>query len=145
MKKILIIHGPNLNLLGKREPDVYGKFSLEDINKKIKKLAKEKNVSVEVFQSNHEGEIVDIIGKSPKKYSAIVMNPAAYTHTSVAIRDAVAAIDIPVVEVHLSNIYHREEFRHKSLVAGVATGQISGFGTNSYLLGLLAAIEIVKK
>ena len=144
MKKILIIHGPNLGLLGLREPDIYGKFSLEDINKQIKKLAKEKKVSVDILQSNHEGEIVDAIGSSPKKYAAIVINPAAYTHTSVAIRDAVAAIDIPVVEVHLSNIYRREEFRHKSLLAAAATGQISGFGVNSYLLGVLAAIELIK-
>ncbi|PIU83458.1 MAG: type II 3-dehydroquinate dehydratase [Elusimicrobia bacterium CG06_land_8_20_14_3_00_38_11] len=145
MKKILIIHGPNLGLLGLREPDIYGKFSLEDINKQIKKLAKEKKVSVDILQSNHEGEIVDAIGSSPKKYAAIVINPAAYTHTSVAIRDAVAAIDIPVVEVHLSNIYRREEFRHKSLLAAAATGQISGFGVNSYLLGVLAAIELINK
>ncbi len=145
MRKILIIHGPNLSLLGKREPDIYGKFSLDDINKKIKKLAKEKKFSVDFLQSNHEGKIVDAIGNSPKKYDAIVINPAAYTHTSVAIRDAVAAIDIPVVEVHLSNIYRREEFRHKSLVAAAATGQISGFGVNSYLLGVLASIEIIKK
>lgn len=145
MKKILVIHGPNLNLLGKREPDIYGKFSLGDINKKIKKVAKEKKVSVDFLQSNHEGEIVDAVGSSPKKYDAIVINPAAYTHTSVAIRDAVSAIDVPVVEVHLSNIYRREEFRHKSLVAASATGQISGFGVNSYLLGVLAAIELIKK
>ena len=145
MKKILIIHGPNLGLLGLREPDIYGKFSLEDINKQIKKLAKEKKVSVDILQSNHEGEIVDAIGSSPKKYATIVINPAAYTHTSVAIRDAVAAIDIPVVEVHLSNIYRREEFRHKSLLAAAATGQISGFGVNSYLLGVLAAIELINK
>ncbi|MBI5574429.1 MAG: type II 3-dehydroquinate dehydratase [Elusimicrobia bacterium] len=144
MKKVLIIHGPNLGLLGLREPDIYGNFSLDAINEKIKKLAKEKKVSVDFLQSNHEGEIVDAIGSSPKKYDAIVINPAAYTHTSVAIRDAVAAIDIPVVEVHLSNIYRREEFRHKSLVAA-AMGQISGFGVNSYLLGLLAAIEIINK
>ena len=144
MKKILVIHGPNLGLLGLREPDIYGKFSLEDINKKIKKLAKEKKVVVDFLQSNHEGKIVDAIGSSPKKYDAIVINPAAYTHTSVAIRDAISSIDIPVVEVHLSNIYRREEFRHKSLVAAAATGQISGFGVNSYLLGLLAAIELIK-
>ncbi|MBN1383662.1 MAG: type II 3-dehydroquinate dehydratase [Elusimicrobia bacterium] len=144
-RRILIIHGPNLNLLGKREPEIYGKFSLEDINKEIKKLAKEKKVAVDILQSNHEGEIVDAIGSSSKKYSAIVINPAAYTHTSVAIRDAVSAIDVPVVEVHLSNIYHREEFRQKSLIAGVATGQISGFGANSYLLGFLAAVELINK
>ena len=145
MKKILIIHGPNLNLLGKREPDIYGNFSLDALNKRIKKLAKEKKVVVVFLQSNHEGEIVDAIGSSPKKYDAIVINPAAYTHTSVAIRDAISSIDIPVVEVHLSNIYRREEFRHKSLVADAATGQISGFGVNSYLLGLLAAIELINK
>ena len=145
MNKILVIHRPNLGLLGKREPDIYGNFSLEDINKKIKKLAKEKKVSVDFLQSNHEGKIVDAIGSSPKKYDAIVINPAAYTHTSVAIRDAVSAIDVPVVEVHLSNIYRRVEFRHKSLVAAAATGQISGFGVNSYLLGLLAAIELINR
>ena len=145
MKRILVIHGPNLGLLGLREPDIYGNFSLEDINKKIKKLAKEKKVVVDFLQSNHEGKIVDAIGSSPKKYDAIVINPAAYTHTSVAIRDAISSIDIPVIEVHLSNIYRREEFRHKSLVAAAATGQISGFGVNSYLLGLLAAIELIKK
>ncbi|MFA5778668.1 MAG: type II 3-dehydroquinate dehydratase [Elusimicrobiota bacterium] len=145
MKRILVIHGPNLGLLGLREPDIYGNFSLEDINKKIKKLAKEKKVSVDFLQSNHEGKIVDAIGSSPKKYDAIVINPAAYTHTSVAIRDAVSAIDIPVVEVHLSNIYRREEFRHKSLIAAAATGQISGFGVNSYLLGVLAVIELINK
>lgn len=144
MNKILVIHGPNLDLLGKREPAIYGKFSMDDINKKIKKLAKEKKVAVDFLQSNHEGEIVDVIGDSPEKYDAIVINPAAYTHTSVAIRDAVSSIDIPVVEVHLSNIYRREEFRHKSLIAASATGQISGFGINSYLLGLLAAIELIK-
>ena len=144
MKRILVIHGPNLGLLGLREPDIYGNFSLEDINKKIKKLAKEKKVSVDFLQSNHEGKIVDAIGSSPKKYDAIVINPAAYTHTSVAIRDAISSIDIPVIEVHLSNIYRREEFRHKSLVAAAATGQISGFGVNSYLLGVLAVIELIK-
>jgi len=143
-KKVLVIHGPNLDLLGKREPDIYGNRSLEDINNKIKKLAKEKKISVDILQSNHEGEIVDAIGKSTKKYGAIVINPAAYTHTSVAIRDAISAVDVPVIEVHLSNIYGREEFRQKSLIAGVATGQISGFGINSYLLGLLAAVDLIK-
>ena len=144
MKKILVIHGPNLNLLGKREPEIYGKLRLEDINKKLKRYAKELKASVEIFQSNHEGEIVDAIGSAPGKYDAIVINPAAYTHTSVAIRDAVASIGVPVVEVHISNIYKREEFRHKSLVAGAATGQISGFGVNSYMLGLSAALGLLK-
>jgi len=144
MKKILVIHGPNLNLLGKREPEIYGKLRLEDINKKLKRYAKELKAAVDIFQSNHEGEIVDAIGSAPGKYDAIVINPAAYTHTSVAIRDAVASIGIPVVEVHISNIYKREEFRHKSLVAGAATGQISGFGVNSYILGLSAALGLLK-
>ena len=144
MKKILVIHGPNLNLLGKREPEVYGKLSLAEINRKLEKVAKARKVVIEILQSNHEGEIVDAIGRAPEKFNAIVINPAAYTHTSVAIRDAVAAINIPVVEVHISNIYKREEFRHKSLIAGAATGQISGFGADSYILGLEAAIGLAE-
>ncbi|MBI4686759.1 MAG: type II 3-dehydroquinate dehydratase [Nitrospirae bacterium] len=136
--KILIIHGPNLNLLGSREKDIYGSKTLAEINSKLKALAKEICVNIMIFQSNHEGEIVDTIQKA-KGYGAIVINPAAYTHTSVAIRDAIAATKIPAVEVHLSNIYGREEFRHKSLIAPVAAGQISGFGPESYLLGLRAA------
>lgn len=143
-KKILVIHGPNLNLLGKREVSVYGKVSLETINKQLKKLADELGVSLDIKQSNHEGEIVDLIGKAPKKYNAILINPAAYTHTSVAIRDAVAAVSIPTVEVHLSNIYSREEFRHTSLISSVAKGQICGFGIESYILGLRASASLAK-
>lgn len=143
MKKILVINGPNLNLLGEREPDVYGKVTLKSIYKSMEKLAKELDLALEFFQSNHEGQIVDKIGASGDEFSAIVMNPAAYTHTSVAIRDAVAACGLPVVEVHISNIYSREEFRHKSLIAPVAAGQIAGFGKNSYLLGLRAAAELI--
>ena len=143
MKKLLVIHGPNLNLLGKREPQIYGKFTLNDINERIKNLTKEKGLGVEIFQSNHEGEIVDMLGRAQGKYDAIIINPAAYTHTSVAIRDAISSIDIPVIEVHLSNIYQREEFRHESFTASVATGQITGFGVNSYLLGVLAAVELI--
>ena len=144
MKKILVIHGPNLNLLGKRETNIYGKTSLSEINAFLKKHAQKEKVSLEFFQSNHEGEIVDTIGKAKKnKFSAILINPAAYTHTSVAIRDAVAAVNLPTVEVHLSNIYAREEFRHTSLIAPVASGQVSGFGVNSYLLGLQAAIDLL--
>jgi 3-dehydroquinate dehydratase-2 len=139
--KILVIHGPNLNLLGKREADIYGTKTLDEINTMLKQLAKDLNVEIDVRQSNHEGEIVDIIQKS-KNYDALVINPAAYTHTSVAIRDAIAAVEIPAVEVHLSNIYKREEFRHTSLIAPVAYGQISGFGDESYLLGLRAAVSI---
>ena len=143
--KILVINGPNLNLLGQREVDVYGGKTLKDITKKMEETAGGKNVGLSFFQSNHEGEIVDIIGKSEKEYDAVVINPAAYTHTSVAIRDAISSIKIPVVEVHMSNIYRREEFRHKSLTAPAAEGQISGFGEYSYILGLLAAINSVKK
>lgn len=139
--KILVIHGPNLNLLGKREADIYGTNTLDDINAMLKQLAKELKVELDIKQSNHEGEIVDIIQNS-KNYDALVINPAAYTHTSVAIRDAIAAVEIPAVEVHLSNIHKREEFRQKSLIAPVAYGQISGFGYESYLLGLRAAVSI---
>lgn len=144
MKRILIIHGPNLNLLGQREVSVYGTTTLEEINNELGRVAREHGVEIVSFQSNHEGDIVDQIGKAPAAgFGAIVINPAAYTHTSVAIRDAVAAVNIPAVEVHLSNIYKREEFRHQSLIAPAAVGQISGFGVNSYVLGLLAAIRIV--
>jgi 3-dehydroquinate dehydratase-2 len=139
MKKILVIHGPNLNLLGKREKDIYGKVSLEKINSSLKEKAKSLKFSIEVFQSNHEGEIVQKIQDCKKDgFCAILINPAAYTHTSVAIRDAISAVEIPTVEVHLSNIYAREEFRHTSLIAPVACGQISGFGAHSYILGLEA-------
>ena len=143
--KILVIHGPNLNLLGSREPDVYGKLSIETINQNLQNLAKTLGISLEIFQSNHEGEIVTKIQEAKEDCSAIVMNPAAYTHTSVAIRDAVSAVSIPTIEVHLSNIYAREKFRHESLIAPVAVGQISGFGAKSYELGLLAAIDVLTK
>ena len=139
--KILIIHGPNLNLLGTREADVYGTMTLDEINALLKGLAKELGAEVDIRQSNHEGEIVDMI-QNAKGCDALVINPAAYTHTSVAIRDAIAAVDVPTVELHLSNIYKREEFRHKSLISPVAYGQISGFGPESYLLGLRAAVSI---
>ncbi len=139
--KILIIHGPNLNLLGSRESDIYGTKSLDEINDSLNQLATELGVEIEIEQSNHEGEIVDLIQKAAD-YSALLINPAAYTHTSIAIRDAIAAVKIPAVEVHLSNIHKREEFRQKSLIAPVATGQISGFGPESYLLGLRAAIFV---
>lgn len=145
MKKILVIHGPNLNLLGKREVDIYGKVTIDEINRDLKKMAKAKRVALKIVQSNHEGEIVGLIGKAKGKYDAILINPAAYTHTSVAIRDAISATDIPAVEVHLSNIYAREDFRRTSLIAPVAEGQISGFGRASYILGLEAAIGLMKK
>jgi len=145
MKKILVIHGPNLQLLGQREVDVYGRVTIGDINKDLKRIAKSKNVALTIVQSNHEGEIVELIGKSKNKYDAILINPAAYTHTSVAIRDAISAVNVPTVEVHLSNIYAREEFRRTSLISDVAKGQICGFGKMSYVLGLEAAISMIAK
>jgi 3-dehydroquinate dehydratase-2 len=145
VKKILVVNGPNLNLLGQREKDIYGSATLAEINAALSRLAGKSKVRLEFLQSNHEGEIVDAIGKAKKnKFSAILINPAAYTHTSVAIRDAVAAVEIPTVEVHISNIYAREDFRHQSLIAPVCHGQISGFGTDSYLLGLQAIINLIK-
>jgi 3-dehydroquinate dehydratase-2 len=145
MAKILVIHGPNLALLGEREVAVYGRFTLEEINKAMEELAKSKGVELEIVQLDGEGEIVEKIGKAKKKFQAIIINPGAYTHYSVAIRDAISAVGIPTIEVHLSNIYAREEFRHKSVIAPVAVGQISGFGINSYLLGLQAAMGLLKK
>ena len=136
MKKILIINGPNLNLLGTRQPDVYGKTTLTDIENALKKLAAELKVEVSFFQSNHEGEIVDEIGKAKDKFDAIIINPAAYTHTSVAIRDAIAAVDLPAIEVHISNIYSREDFRHNSFMSPVCIGQIAGMGIDGYLFAL---------
>lgn len=145
MKKILVIHGPNLNLLGKREVDIYGSVTIDEINSELEKKAKAMKVGLKIVQSNHEGEIVEAIGSSGGKFDAILINPAAYTHTSVAIRDAVSAVKIPTVEVHLSNIYKREEFRHISLIAPVADGQISGFGKMSYILGLEAITGLLNK
>ena len=146
MKNILVIHGPNLDLLGQRETDIYGHMTLAEINSKLEEAAQAAQVQLEIIQSNHEGVLVDAIGKARKnRKDAILINPAAYTHTSVAIRDAIAAAKLPTVEIHLSNIYAREEFRHTSLIAPVASGQISGFGINSYLLGLQAAIQLIQK
>jgi len=143
MKKILVIHGPNLNLLGKREPQIYGKTTLAQINQALERLARKNKVKLTIKQSNHEGEIVDLIGKTKNKYDGILINPAAYTHTSVAIRDAILAAGVLTVEVHLSNIYSREEFRHKSLISPVAKGTILGFGPKSYLLGLEALLDLM--
>jgi 3-dehydroquinate dehydratase-2 len=145
MRKILVIHGPNLNLLGQREPDIYGKVTIGDINTDLEREAKAKGVSLKIVQSDHEGDIVELIGKSKGEFDAILINPAAYTHTSVAIRDAISAVAVPTIEVHLSNIYKREEFRHTSLIAPVARGQVSGFGRMSYILGLEAAIDAIEK
>ncbi len=140
-KKILVLNGPNLNLLGKRQPEIYGRLTLAQINRKIQILAKELGVEVEVRQSNNEGELVGWIQQAPNQFGAIVINPAAYTHSSVAIRDAISATGVPTVEIHISNIYRREEFRKHSYIAGAAVGQITGFGVTSYLLGLRAAVE----
>jgi len=137
---ILVLHGPNLNLLGARETDVYGTVTLDTINGDVKSLARELGVEVTIHQSNAEGELVEWIQKARGRHDALVINPGAYTHTSIALRDAVAGVGIPAVEVHLSNIYRREEFRRHSYIAGVAVGQISGFGADSYALGLRAAV-----
>ncbi len=143
MKKILVIHGPNLHLLGKREPEIYGRVTLETINSGLQKIAKAKKIKLTIVQSNYEGRIVELIGKSRNKYDGLLINPAAYTHTSVAIRDAIAGSSIIAVEVHLSNIYAREEFRHKSLISPAVKGTVLGFGAKSYTLGLLALIDLL--
>lgn len=143
--KLLVIHGPNLNLLGQREKSVYGKTTLNEINRELQSLAKKEKIQVEFFQSNHEGDIVTRIQEAERRYDAIVINPAAFTHTSVAIRDAIAAINTPVVEVHLSNIHARESFRKESFVSPVAAGVVFGFGQESYLLGLRGAIFLAQK
>jgi 3-dehydroquinate dehydratase II len=138
---ILVLHGPNLNLLGLREPHIYGSTTLDDVNILLGEEGEKLGVEVTCLQSNHEGVLVDVIQQAIGKYQGIVINAGAYTHTSVAIRDALVGVKIPTVEVHLSNIYQREEFRHHSYIAAVAIGQISGFGANSYLLGLRALVD----
>lgn len=142
--RVLVIHGPNLNLLGQRETGIYGKTTMQEINKEVTKQAGALKVSVEFFQSNHEGEIVDIIGRASKQFDGILINPAAYTHTSVATRDALLASALPAVEVHLSNIYKREEFRHHSMTAPACVGQVAGFGMQSYVLGLQALVHSIR-
>lgn len=142
MAAVLVIHGPNLNLLGQREPGVYGATTLAEINSELVRLGAELGVRVETFQSNHEGAIIDALHAARGVYSAILINPGAYTHYSIAIRDAIAAVEIPTVEVHLSNVHKREEFRHRSVIAPVAAGQITGFGVDSYYLGLRAAARL---
>ena len=139
--KILVIHGPNLNMLGRREASIYGHATLADVDRQILELARQLGMDAEVFQSNSEGGIVDAI--QAREYDVLIINPAAYTHTSVAIRDAIAAVGKPAIEVHISNIYKREEFRKESFISGVATGQISGLGIEGYLLAVRAAQKII--
>ena len=142
--KILILHGPNLNLLGTREPEVYGSMTLDDINEKMIALGKELGVEVTCQQSNHEGALIDALHDARTWASGVVFNPGGYTHTSVALRDAITAIVIPVIEVHLSNVYAREEFRHVSFVSAVCKGKVTGFGWRSYELGLHGLVDIIK-
>lgn len=142
MKKILIINGPNLNLLGTREPTIYGSETLLDIAKAVEVKSMQLGVETDFVQSNHEGEIIDKIQAARGVYETIIINAGAYTHYSIAIRDAISACEIPTIEIHLSNIHAREEFRHKSVIAAVCKGQICGFGKNSYLLALQAAVEL---
>ncbi len=142
---IYVVHGPNLNLLGSRETDVYGSATLEQIDRSLADLARELGCRITSFQSNGEGELVSAIQQARGKYDGLLINPAAYTHTSVAIRDAVLAVELPVVEVHMSNVYHREEFRHRSLLSDVVAGQVVGFGVDSYLLGLRALAGLLSR
>jgi 3-dehydroquinate dehydratase-2 len=142
--KILVLHGPNLELLGQREPEIYGQVSLDAINRSLLNRAGELGVDLEIHQSNHEGELLDLIGKFQGSCQGILINPAAFTHYSYALRDCIRASRLPAVEVHLSNIYAREEFRHRSVTAPVCIGQISGFGPESYLLGLEALWQHLK-
>lgn len=142
MKKILVIHGPNLNLLGEREPGVYGSDTFESINAEIIAKAERSGFACDIFQSNHEGEIIDKLHDARKNYDGVIINAGAYTHYSYAIRDAISAIKIPVVEVHMSNIHAREKFRHHSVISPVCVGQIAGFGKASYLLAVEALAEI---
>lgn len=145
MIKICVIQGPNLNLLGTREPEVYGHDSFDEMNRKIKDKGKQLEVETRIFQSNHEGQIIDAIHEALKWADAIVINPGAYTHYSFAIRDALAAVRLPTIEVHLTNVHGREEWRRQSVISPVTTGQIVGFGTHSYLLALDAAQRLVEE
>jgi len=143
--KILVLHGPNLNLIGTREPTIYGSITIDEINSAISALALELGLEVSIFQSNSEGALIDRIHSAIGVFDGILINPAAYTHSSIAIRDALSAVALPVVEVHLSNIHRREEFRSRSFIAPVAVGQISGFGPDSYLLGIRALFNQLTK
>lgn len=139
--KILVIHGPNLNMLGKREPEVYGRLTMEEINERLQVYAKEHEIELKTFQSNSEGALITVIQEAGAWADGIVINAGAYTHTSIAIRDAISSVNLPTVEVHLSNVHAREPFRHKSLIAPVCVGVVAGFGWRSYLLGLEALVD----
>jgi 3-dehydroquinate dehydratase-2 len=142
--KILILHGPNLNLLGTREPEVYGSMTLDDINNKVIECGKELGAEIKCAQSNHEGALIDALHDAQTWADGVVFNPGAYTHTSISLRDAINAIEIPVIEVHHSNVYAREEFRHVSMISAVCKGKIAGFGWRSYVLGLRALVNILQ-
>ena len=135
-KKVLVIHGPNLNMLGKREPHIYGQMSLAEIDARLKEKGEKLGIDVETFQSNHEGVLVDKIQQAAGVFHGVVINPAAYTHTSVAIRDALAMLDIPIVEIHLTNVHRREPFRHQSMIADIVAARVAGFGSQGYSLAL---------
>jgi len=141
-RKVLVIHGPNLHMLGRREPSVYGTSTLKEIDEEIKKTAEECGMSADTFQSNHEGELIEKIYETLDGYDVLIINPAAYTHTSVAIRDALLMLDIPIIEVHLSNIYRREPFRQKSMITDVVTAQVAGFGKDGYTIAVRAAANM---
>ena len=143
--RVLVLHGPNLNMLGLREPEIYGRTTLADIDAGLVALGRELGIAVETFQSNHEGELVSKIQEARGRCAALIINAGAYTHTSVALLDAILAAGLPVIEVHLSNLYKREPFRHHSYIARTAVGQICGFGADSYFLGLRAALGVIKK
>ncbi|SIQ11474.1 type II 3-dehydroquinate dehydratase [Halanaerobium kushneri] len=145
MQKVAVIHGPNLNMLGLREPEIYGTTNLEMLNEDLKVKAKEINVKIEIIQSNHEGEICDYLHQNYKNLDGVIINPGGLTHTSVVLRDALASVRIPVIEVHISNIHRREEFRKKSITAEAAVGQITGLGVYGYLLALDALKEVLRK
>ena len=144
-KKVLVIHGPNLNMLGTREPDLYGDMTLAEIDAKLLKIGKSLGFAVETFQTNHEGAIVDKIQEAVGNCQGLIINPAAYTHTSIAIRDALLLLDIPIIEVHLSNVYKRETFRHKSMISDIVTAKMVGFGANGYFLAVKAMERLVNQ
>ncbi|MGI6093313.1 MAG: type II 3-dehydroquinate dehydratase [Veillonellaceae bacterium] len=143
--RILVLHGPNLNLLGKREPSIYGTLTLDEINEKITQRANNLGIDVDCIQTNHEGIMVDAIQQAADCYNCLIINAAAFTHYSIAIRDAIAAVNLPTIEIHLSNIYKREEFRHHSVISALVNGTIAGFGVHSYLLAIDAAVSLMRR